>query len=178
MRRLMRLIMALLAMAKALVWDGVQWTWQAARTVLGAPSPDVSEAVAEADAVEAPAPEMTADEIMGHAALSLIAPFAGEEPSKALPHRIEVYLRELDMKERAKLASLRPARIGEFLNGGPPVKDLPTVPSEAIFQARLLDLALDARDRDEAEDAEEANRRFAYDVIQDLLDDLDRKLAA
>jgi hypothetical protein len=174
----MRAIMALLAVAKALVWDGVAWTWRVARAVLGAPSPDVGEALAEANEVEAPAPEMTSDEIMGHAALSVLAPFAGEEVSKTLPHRVEVYLRELSMMQRAKLASLQPARIGEFLNGGPPVKDLPPVPSEAIFSARLLDLALDARDAEEAEDAKAANDKFALDVIQDLLDDLDRKLAA
>ena len=178
MRRMLRLIMALLAMAKALVWDGVRWTWRAARTVLGAPSPDVAEAVAEADAVEAPPAELTADEETGLAALALVAPFQGDAPTKPLPSHLEHYVKGLNRDERIKLASKFPDRIGRHLRGVEPIPGLPVVPTPAQHSARILDLSLDIRDRLSREDIEEANREFSLSVIEDLLADLEAKLAA
>jgi hypothetical protein len=174
----MRAIMRALAMARALVWDGVAWTWRVARAVLGAPSPDVAEAVAEADAVEAPPAELTADEETGLAALALVAPFQGDAPTKPLPAHQEHYVKSLNRAERIKLASKYPDRIGRHLRGVEPIPGLPVVPTAAQHSARILDLSLDIRDRLSREDVDEANRAFSLSVIEDLLADLEQKLAA
>ena len=178
MRRLMRLIMATLAMATSLVWDGCRWTWRVARAVLGAPAPDVSEALAEGDAVEAPAAELSDDEETGLAALGLIAPFQDEEPTVTLPSHQEWYLRELSPADRIKIASKTPDRIGRHLRGVDAISGLPVVPTAAQHSARILNLSLDIRDGVRPEDIEESNRAFSLAVIQDLIDDLDQKLAA
>jgi len=178
MRRFMLMVMAALAMMPALVWDGARWTWRVARAVMGAPKPDVAEAVAEADAVEAPPTALTADEETGLAALALIAPFQGEEPDIRLPAHQEWYVRELNPAERLKLASRTPDRIGRHLRHEDTIPGLPVVPTAAQHGARILDLSLDIRDGVRPQDVEEANCDFALAVIQELLEDLDEKLAA
>ncbi|MCJ2024763.1 hypothetical protein [Methylobacterium sp. J-067] len=176
--------MATLAMARALVWDGVSWTWRVTRAILGAPSPDVSEALAEADAIEAPvaAPEapaakMTPHERLGLDVLATLAPFAGGGPSEPLPSHLEHYVKGLTVTERVKLVSKFPDHIGRFLCHRDTIPGLPPVPTVAQHGARILNLALDLRDHERTEDVEEANRAFSLAVIQDLLDDLDEKLA-
>lgn len=178
MRRLMKLIMMALALAPALVWDGARWTWRVARAVMGAPAPDVADALAEADAVEAPPAELTPDEETGLAALALIAPFQGEQPGKQLLSHQEWYVRELNPAERLKLASRTPDRIGRHLRHEDTIPGLPVVPTAAQHGARILNASLDIRDGMRPQDIEEANREFSLSVIQELLDDLDEKLAA
>ncbi|MCJ2088481.1 hypothetical protein MKK88_21215 [Methylobacterium sp. E-005] len=178
MRKFMLMVMAALAMMPALIWDGVRWTWRVARAVLGAPAPDVSEAFVEADAVEIPAAELSDDEETGLAALALVAPFAGEESTKALPAHQEHYVRSLTVAERMKMASKTPDRIGRHLRGVDAIAGLPVVPTAAQHSARILDTYLDIRDGVRPEDIEESNRKFSLNVIQELLDDLDQKLAA
>ncbi|MCJ2015579.1 hypothetical protein [Methylobacterium sp. J-076] len=178
MRRFMMMVMAALALAPALVWDGCRWTWRVARAVLGAPAPDVSEALAEADAVEAPAAELSGDEETGLAALGLIAPFAGEEPTVELPAHQEHYVRSLTVAERMKMASKTADRIGRHLRGVDTIPGLPVVPTLAQHSARVLDAYLDIRDGTRPEDIEEANREFSLACIQECIDELDEKLAA
>ncbi|MCJ2089795.1 hypothetical protein MKK88_27970 [Methylobacterium sp. E-005] len=174
----MLMVMAALAMTPALVWDGCRWTWRVARAVMGGPAPDVAEAFAEADAVEPPVAALTTDEETGLAALALIAPFAGEEGTKPLPAHQEWYVQELTREERMKLASKYPDRIGRHLRGVDTIPGLPVVPTPAQHGARVLDAYLDIRDGTRPEDIAESNRAFSLAVIEDLLADLDEKLAA
>jgi hypothetical protein len=176
-----RFLLALLAAIAALgrttlvaVLESGRWVWRVARAVANVPEPDVAAAIAEADAVEPPAPALvplTEAERMGRQVICHLAPFGGEEPAD-LPEYVAAYLDRLTPTQRIDLASLKPGRVGAFVLGteAPPSGLLP-VPSEAEYELAKNNLACA---RQEAIETAEANRLFALSVIEDLIADCDR----